>query len=279
MSTASGLLRVLLVESDTGDGAVMRTYLDDQPLGPVEVTEVSSLAAACRELLSRPFDLVLVDLDLPDGRGVEVVARVREILDDVPFRAAFEQDTLTAVDLRALRTSLDRRKSEAWTGWYHVNVFPSTLVDTTPEDLTSLLVDAGTDERICIELSEQQFLGDPAYLKKPIASLRKRGFRVAIDDVGFGRSSIEALMVLEPDVVKIDRKCMHTAGGDDAERRQLERLIAMLGAVEATVIVEGVETQSELSFLREMGVQYAQGYLWGKPSERVRVGRPEERLA
>jgi EAL domain-containing protein (putative c-di-GMP-specific phosphodiesterase class I) len=195
------------------------------------------------------------------------------------FRAAFEQDMLTAVDLRALRTSLDRLKAEAWAGWYHVNVFPSTLIDTPPEQLTDLLVDAGTDERICIELSEHQFLGDPTYLKKPIESLREHGFRVAIDDVGFGRSSIEALMVLEPDVVKIDRKCIHTAGGDAAERRQLERLIAMLRALEATVIVEGVETRSELALLKDMGVQYAQGYLWGKPSGRVRAGRSGERMA
>jgi diguanylate cyclase (GGDEF)-like protein len=195
------------------------------------------------------------------------------------FRAAYEQDMLTTVDLRALRTSLDRLKAQAWTGWYHVNVFPTTLIDTAPEQLTSLLGEAGTDERICIELSEHQFLGDPTYLKKPIESLRKRGFRVAIDDVGFGRSSIEALMVLEPDVVKIDRKCIQTAGGDAAERRQLERLIAMLGAVEATVIVEGVETRNELALLKDMGVQYAQGYLWGKPSGRMRIVRSEERMA
>ncbi len=195
------------------------------------------------------------------------------------FRAAFEQDMLTIVDLRALRGSLDRLKRSAWKGWYHVNLFPSTIVNTAPEVLTNLLLEAGTDERVCIELSEQQFLGEPTYLRKPIENLRASGFRVAIDDVGFGRSSIEALMVLEPDVVKIDRKSIHTMGGDPAERRQMERLIAMLRAVQATVIVEGVETRNELELLRNMGVQYAQGYLWGKPSTRVTLGEPEKLLA
>ncbi|MGE0158153.1 MAG: EAL domain-containing protein [Gemmatimonadales bacterium] len=195
------------------------------------------------------------------------------------FRAAFEQDMLTAVDLRALRASLERFKTTPWAGWYHVNVFPTTLIDTAPEHLASLLQDAGIDERVCIELSEQQFLGDPTYLRRPIETLRKCGFRVAIDDVGFGRSSIEALMVLEPDVVKIDRKCLHTVGGDAAERRQLERLIAMLRAVQATVIVEGVETRDELELVRDMGVQYAQGYLWGKPSTWVRLDHAAERPA
>jgi EAL domain-containing protein (putative c-di-GMP-specific phosphodiesterase class I) len=188
------------------------------------------------------------------------------------FRAAFEQDLLTTVDLRALRGSLERLKRSAWQGWYHVNVFPSTIVNTNPEDLTNLLREAGTDERVCIELSEQQFLGEPSYLRKPIENLRASGFRVAIDDVGFGRSSIEALMVLEPDVVKIDRQSIHTMGANPAERRQMERLIAMLRAVQATVIVEGVETRSELELLRSMGVQYAQGYLWGKPSTRLKLG-------
>jgi diguanylate cyclase (GGDEF)-like protein len=195
------------------------------------------------------------------------------------FRAAFEQDMLTAFDLRALRTTLERFKTGSWTGWYHVNVFPSTLVDTAPEHLTDLLTDAGIDERVCIELSEQQFLGDPMYLRKPVESLRRSGFRVAIDDVGYGRSSIEALMLLEPDVVKIDRKCLRTAGGDDAERRQLERLVAMLRAVDATVIVEGVETRRDLEVLKEMGVQYAQGYLWGKPSTRAQLDDAEARPA
>ena len=195
------------------------------------------------------------------------------------FRAAFEQDMLTAFDLRALRTSLDRFKTGSWKGWYHVNVFPSTIIDTAPEQLHDIVADSSIDERVCIELSEQQFLGDPTYLRKPVESLRESGFRVAIDDVGYGRSSIEALMVLEPDVVKIDRKCIHTAGGDAAERRQLERLIAMLRAVDATVIVEGVETRGELDVLKDMGVQYAQGYLWGKPSTRVELDGAKARLA
>jgi diguanylate cyclase (GGDEF)-like protein len=193
------------------------------------------------------------------------------------FRAAFEQGMLTAVDLRALRASLERFKAARWNGWYHVNLFPSTITNTAPEQLIDML-DAGPEERVCVELSEQQFVGEPTSLRKPVENLRERGFRVAIDDVGFGRSSIEALMVLEPDVVKIDRKCIHTMGEDPAERRQLERLIAMVGAIQATVIVEGVETRNEMELLRDMGVQYAQGYLWGKPSTRLRMGREQKEL-
>jgi diguanylate cyclase (GGDEF)-like protein len=182
------------------------------------------------------------------------------------FRAAFEQNVLTTLDLRALRTSLEGFGAQWWTGWYHVNLFPSTLLNAPAERIIPLLQIEGARERICVELSEQQFLGDPTYLRPPIGKLREAGFRIAIDDVGFGRSSIEALMLLEPDVVKVDRRCIKAIATDAGNRRQLERLLAMLRAVEATVIVEGVETQEELLVLRDMGVPYGQGYLWDRPT-------------
>jgi diguanylate cyclase (GGDEF)-like protein len=182
------------------------------------------------------------------------------------FRAALEQNALTALDLKALRNSMDSLRERSWPGWYHVNLFPSTLLNVPPEQIIPLLDRGGTRERVCVELSEQQFLGDPSYLRPTIQELRAAGYRVAIDDVGFGRSSVEALMLLEPDIVKVDRRCIRSVATDAGERRQLERLLAMLGAVDATVIVEGVETPEELRILRDLGVLYGQGYLWGKPA-------------
>lgn len=181
------------------------------------------------------------------------------------FRAAFEQNVLTTLDLRALSNSLALLRATDPDGTYHVNLFPSTVLNTPTERIIQLLTDGVAAGRLCVELSEQQFLGDPSYLREPLLALRKHGVRVAIDDVGFGRSSIEALLVLEPDVVKVDRRCLH---GIEAmgERRQLERLMAMLSAVNAEVIVEGVETEAELSILRDMGVILAQGFLWGRPA-------------
>ncbi|HUP51993.1 MAG TPA: diguanylate cyclase [Longimicrobiales bacterium] len=182
------------------------------------------------------------------------------------FRAAFEQNALTALDLRALKATMESLRERSWPGWYHVNLFPSTLLNIPPDCIIPLLDRGGTRERVCVELSEQQFLGDPAYLRPMIRELRAVGYRVAIDDVGFGRSSVEALMLLEPDVVKVDRRCIRSVASDAGERRQLERLLAMLRAVDAIVIVEGVETAEELRILRDLGVLYGQGYLWGKPA-------------
>lgn len=186
------------------------------------------------------------------------------------FRAAFERNVLTAIDLRALAVSLSALRQERAEGWLHLNLFPSTILNTPPDRIVRMLSEVGSVDRVCIELSEQQFLGDPSYLLEPLTVLREGGIRVALDDVGYGRSSIEALLVLEPDVVKVDQSCVRAIDSHPRERRQLERLHSMIGISGATPIVEGVETEEELRVLKEMGVQYCQGYLWGEPRPALR---------
>lgn len=181
------------------------------------------------------------------------------------FRAALQQNVRTVLDLRALRVSLEGFDACGLDGWHHVNLFPSTLLSTPADRVIGLLARDPATDRLCLELSEQQFLGDPGRLRPRVREIHDAGYRIAIDDVGFGRSSVEALLLLEPDVVKIDQRCIRSIAADAGERRRLERLLSMLRAVEADVIVEGVETDEERTLLREMGVTYAQGFLWGEP--------------
>ena len=59
-----------------------------------------------------------------------------------------------------------------------------------------------TRSQFCIEISEQQIIGDPSYLAEPVKGFRDAGILVAIDDVGYGRSCLESMVMLEPDLVK-----------------------------------------------------------------------------
>ena len=120
--------------------------------------------------------------------------------------------------------------------------------------------------RFCVEISEQQFIGDPAYLREYVMALRKRGFLVAIDDVGFGRSSLESLIILEPDIVKIDRKYVSGVSTDEVKSFSLKRLIKVVNALGSELIAEGIEMKEESQILLDLGVNYGQGWLWGKPS-------------
>jgi EAL domain-containing protein (putative c-di-GMP-specific phosphodiesterase class I) len=132
--------------------------------------------------------------------------------------------------------------------------------------LISLLPEGVRPENLCIEISEQQFIGDPTYLRDHVLALKKEGIQVAIDDVGFGRSSLESLIILEPDIVKIDRKYVSGVADEPAKARLLKRLVKVVQALGAELVAEGIEQREELEMLVELGVRYGQGWYWGKPS-------------
>jgi diguanylate cyclase (GGDEF)-like protein len=189
------------------------------------------------------------------------------------FRVAIENNILTRVDLLCLKTVVSAAQTLEAGSRFDVNLFPSTIIDTPIDRLLSMFPEDKAIGTFCVEISEQQFIGDPSYLKEHTAALQKAGVLVAIDDVGFGRSSLESLILLEPDVVKVDIKYVAGIANDMQKQRLLRRLIGVVQALGAELIAEGVETREDMEVVKEMGVQYAQGYLWGYPTE---VKMPDE---
>lgn len=183
------------------------------------------------------------------------------------FRIAIENNILTRVDLRCLKTCLHAAEFLERGSRFDVNLFPSTIIDTPVEHLLAMFPLEKNLGQFCVEISEQQFIGDPSYLKEHTQALKESGILVAIDDVGFGRSSLESLILLEPDIVKVDIKYVAGIAMDLQKQRLLRRLIGVVAALGAELIAEGVETREDLEMVRSMGVPYAQGYLWGYPVE------------
>ena len=180
------------------------------------------------------------------------------------FGLAKEDDALTVVDLACLRASIRAlERTPEGLGRVHINVFPSTILETVEASLDQLF--SRHARRLCLEISEQLFLGDPSYLRDRVRWLATMGMLIAIDDVGFGRSSLESLIILEPDVVKIDRRFVHGCSSDSGKRRNLERLLRVAGGLGATVVAEGVETKGDADVLEGLGVPFAQGFYWQKP--------------
>jgi diguanylate cyclase (GGDEF)-like protein/PAS domain S-box-containing protein len=183
------------------------------------------------------------------------------------FRVCREQDVLTRVDLACLRACLESARSLDRVASIHVNLFPSTIEHAAPGAIEAVLEGSGIDGRdVAIELNESMLVGDPANLQPRLDAIRRAtGVRIAIDDVGFGRSSLEALLVLEPDVVKIDRRYVSGVGQDPVRRRHLARLLRVASSLGAEVVAEGVEDAADRAALVELGVPLAQGYLWSRP--------------
>ena len=181
------------------------------------------------------------------------------------FRLAYERNLLPALDLRCLRSAVRRANGLESGLRFHLNLFPSTLLDTPPERLVELIQGIAPRRRFCVEVGEQQLIGNPDRLLGAVNCLRAAGLDVAIDDVGFGRSSLESLIVLEPNVVKIDRAYIQGIARDDVRRRRLERLLGIIRRAGVEIIAEGVETEADCACVEDMGVALAQGYYLGAP--------------
>jgi diguanylate cyclase (GGDEF)-like protein/PAS domain S-box-containing protein len=129
------------------------------------------------------------------------------------------------------------------------------------------LVDAaGLDPSLLeLEITESQLMHDPEHGVRMVKALHEHGFRIAIDDFGTGYSSLSYLTRFPVSALKIDRSFVADALGDPADAAIVRTIIDMAHTLGFLVVAEGVENQEQASFLRGLGCQQAQGYLFARP--------------
>ena len=135
----------------------------------------------------------------------------------------------------------------------------------TEERLRTLLKDAGASaSNILIEATERGLMA-PEKAKGILVSIRALGFRVAIDDFGTGNSSLSYLATYDLDFLKIDKMFVDALGTSAPTTKLAFHIINIARSLGLQMIAEGVETETQRDILRDSGVQYAQGWLFGKP--------------
>lgn len=184
---------------------------------------------------------------------------------DELFSMARQNDILTLADLHSLDTCLARAGQMKECHVFHINIFPSTLTDLTVERLIERLRAAGPGRTFCVEISEKSVLADPTYLVPYVRDLKRQGIKLALDDLGFGFTSLETLIMLEPDFLKIDARMVSGIAADRDRQNIVARLCGIATVIGAAVIAEGVESREDYLCLRSLGVEYGQGYFWGHP--------------
>ena len=129
-----------------------------------------------------------------------------------------------------------------------------------PEEVARLTAAHGVDPAlVCFEVSERVLDADLAVIRQQLLALRERGFGLALDDFGAGNTALAWLQQLPLDVLKLDRRFTATVG--DATAEAIIRAVVQLApALGVASLAEGVETAEQLSALRRLGCDFAQGY-------------------
>jgi EAL domain-containing protein (putative c-di-GMP-specific phosphodiesterase class I)/CheY-like chemotaxis protein len=149
-----------------------------------------------------------------------------------------------------------------------------------PEDLRDTDILAGRLEpllpwasRLTLDLTGECFARWPD-LHARVRQLRSLGFSISLDDLGDGPGALSLLAELGPDVMKLDPSLVRNLDQSPRKRRLVEMLCSFGAATDATVLAEGVETQSEARALQDLGVSLLQGYLYGRPSTSLLTAAP-----
>lgn len=124
-------------------------------------------------------------------------------------------------------------------------------------------------ERVVFEVVESEHAPDIVHLRGLLATYREAGFRVALDDVGAGYSSLNRLHQLRPDFVKLDMDLVRGVDRDPYKALIARKTIEIATELGIATIAEGVETEGEMNWAQKHGAAYVQGYFTGRPSEPV----------
>jgi EAL domain-containing protein (putative c-di-GMP-specific phosphodiesterase class I) len=119
---------------------------------------------------------------------------------------------------------------------------------------------------VVFEISEQESIENFSIFKEARDEFRTLGFQFALDDTGSGYAGLEVLLEIAPEFIKMDRAFVRGVDEDPARQDLLAALLTLAEKMGARVIGEGLDTLEELEMLRELGIHFGQGWLFGHPT-------------
>lgn len=124
---------------------------------------------------------------------------------------------------------------------------------------------------VILEITERSAISDFKVFYEYLTRYREYGFKFAVDDVGGGYASLEAIVVTRPEVVKIDRHIVHELEKDPFKRSIVKFIVAFCKESGILSVAEGIERKEDLDILVELGVDAGQGYYLSKPSSWINL--------
>ncbi|MBO9491865.1 EAL domain-containing protein [Endozoicomonas sp. G2_1] len=174
-------------------------------------------------------------------------------------RYVIEQSLATLAKWQKLQPDLD----------ISVNVSPRQFRDNGLVNfLAQMIKQNGIDARhLELEITEGVLMTGHKSIEQDLLTIGQMGVKLAMDDFGTGYSSLSYLRKYPFNVLKIDRSFVSNLSADSTDLALIKATVAMADALGVKVIAEGVETQGQFALLHDVGCDYIQGYLFGKPCQ------------
>ncbi len=255
------------------DLQVMRVFADiigDQMVRKIEAErEVRALADRIDAVIAgKAFSSVyqpIFNLATMQPAGVEGLSRFAGLpyrSPDLWFADAFAAGRGIDLELAAIAVALEPLSALPPPIYLSINASARTIVSgRLAETLAGLPLD-----RIVLELTEHEVVEDYDTLLGALEPLRRGGIRIAVDDAGAGFASLQHILRLRPDRIKLDMSLTRDIDSDPARRALASAMVTFARETGAHLIAEGVETRAELGVLMAIGVDKGQGYLLGHPA-------------
>lgn len=194
------------------------------------------------------------------------------------FKAARSCGLIVEIEYLSRRVILESFAKQHGTGKLFINVSPDILMhpgSRTGETLKYIEEINLKPEQVIIEITENTPTVDYAELRKVVFHYRNMGFEIAIDDLGEGFSGLRLWSELHPDYVKIDEHFIRGLHLDPVKLQFVRSIHEIAGKSGARAIAEGIESEAELTAIKNIGIDFAQGYLIGQPSLQLTASIPE----
>jgi len=239
----------------------------------------ANLERALREPeLIRPVFQPIYDLDRSRICGYETLARFACEPHHSPvqwLQAARELGVEDSFEAALLEAGLQTRAALPENCFLTVNVSPGALLS---DPVQAVIERAGRLDAVVIELTEREPVEDYPALIGALELLRSRGGTVAVDDAGAGYASLQHIMSLRPEFIKLDRALVTGLDGDPAKLALVEAVGSFAAHIDAWVVAEGIERRSELDSVRSISVPLGQGFGLGMPAPEMTPGELDQAM-
>jgi EAL domain-containing protein (putative c-di-GMP-specific phosphodiesterase class I) len=208
--------------------------------------------------------------------GYECLLRGKDSSDRLisPFQlysTARKAGHIDGLDAAARLTAIENASREGLNTEVFINFNPRSMDNTFQSletTLRAVLESPIAAESFVFEIVESDEASDSATLLEIVEHLRTAGCRIALDDVGAGYNSLNLISLLKPDFVKLDMEMIQGVDQDGYKARISGKLLELARELGIQTVAEGVETIGEWQWACEHGADFAQGYLFARPSEK-----------